>query len=256
MCAFNLFLRPNMKAVAVCAIFGFVAAVTCGDVREAYKAETCCGAATKVFDEEKIHAPPTDCQASVWSHLVGKNYGFDLVDLTDAQKDATTCSTKPAIAAGRSTCPMAVPEQECYYPVTLQALIDSGHKNYTWIPQTQTNEHAPDGAYVYQMEGGTFTGVTGTVKYKNIVANPDQWAVAGSPTLKFTCGLTMERPTSFADAAKLGMAEKCRKGPVSIDAAPFTAYQNYMWVQLEGMTCGAYVYEVTAGGPLVYHSCG
>lgn len=196
------------------------AELTCHSVKESYKHGGCCGNPNKGFVAGDLYPEAEGCY----------DFGFDLVDLEASQSTG-----------------MAVPPQAAYQPVTLQALIDSGHVNYTWISQLETNEHAPGGAYVYQMQGGGLL-------YKNIVPK----AVADGPMLAFGCGKPLGMVATFADAESLGTALMYRSGPVSIDAMPFKAYSKYAWVQLSGMDCGAFVYEVKARGAkaLYYHTCG
>lgn len=208
--------KPSATPVRAC----YDAQLTCGSVKTAYKAGLCCGSPSKDFDAGHLYAAGKDCM----------DFGFDMVDLTAAQSVG-----------------MEVPQPEAYYPVTLQSLIDGGHVNYTWLPQTRTNQHAPSGAYVYQMSNGS-------ILYKNIVPK----AVADGPHLAFTCGHPLPMLATFADAENLGKAMMYRSGPVSIDAMPFKAYSKYTWVQLSWMDCGAFVYEVKAKDrkALYYHTCG
>lgn len=196
------------------------AALTCHGVKAAFRGGECCGNPNKGFDAGDLYPDAEGCL----------DFGFDLVDLEAGQ-----------------TAGMAVPPQAAYQPVTLQALIDSGHVNYTWISQLETNEHAPSGAYVYQMQGGGLL-------YKNIVPK----AVADGPDLAFGCGRPLPMLATFADTELLGKAMMYRSGPVSISSMPFGAYSHYAWVQLSWMGCGAFVYEVAAQGAkaLYYHTCG
>merc|ERR1719174_2263461 len=68
------------------------------------------------------------------------DFGFDLEDLqlTAEQQRRFT-----------------VPADNCFYPVTLQSLIDEDHLEYTWLPQTMVDTSlAPSGAYLYKMGSG------------------------------------------------------------------------------------------------------
>jgi len=128
--------------------------------------------------------------------------------------------------------------------VTLPAFIDAGLVNYSWVPHSRSNEHAPSGAFVYQTSSGG-------VLYKKIASVPVDTADA----LVFSCAHTMPRAMTVQDAKVLGTASRCFEDTISLQTAPFTSYSHFSWVQMPWMNCGAFVYQTQSEGSLMYHTC-
>ena len=160
-----------------------------------------------------------------------------------------------------------VPSAECFDPITLPALISSGHLEYAWVPwSTMDDERAPHGAFVYKMRKGS-------IIYKKIVSvDPDD----PEATLKFGPQASIDGPQTFDEAlagsagpgwpnalilTELKKSIQCTKAAISYTTKePFAGYKAFTWaagpftVAGPNSECGSYVYEKKDGG-LVYHSC-
>lgn len=194
-------------------------AATCGHAKAAYKQDKCCGNPNEEFHFENIFPEPE-------KECIG--YGLKMTTLSSDHISG-----------------MHTPADECYYPVTLKALLDAGEKEYTYIGQSHTNEHAPDGAYVYKMDDGS-------LRYKKIELT------AGScdgADLCFTCDHTLPMLTDFKDAKLLGKAMTCSSDVISVDALK-GEYSHYAWVQFPGQGCGSFLYQRPDGLPMVHKTCG
>jgi len=208
------------------------AAETCGDVKEMYREQDCCGMPEKIFNFDHHDY----------------EYAFSLTNLdTDV-----TASWIP-------------PLDSCFYPVTLPALIESGHTQYSWVPWNGIPEQdisvAPSGAFVYKMGDGSFL-------YKKIASVPVDDPAA---TLRFTKAKTFNKGMTFEEVAGMvadgdhNVAELqkvigCSEAPISLTTEPFNSYAKFTWAagpfSMAGPNsgCGAYVYEKKDGG-IVYHAC-
>jgi len=191
-------------------------ALNCGDVKAAYRSETCCGMESQAFDEQTLYPQASDCAS----------FAFDMTDLTPEQNVG-----------------ISVPEDACFYPVTLPALVDLGLTNYAFVPHSGSNEHAPSGAFVYKKADNT------------ILIKAISRSTSEAPHLPFGCAKAMPRMMNLEETVIMGRAATCSQATISLESAPFNAYSNFNWVQLPWMTCGAFVYQTIENGPLMYHTC-
>lgn len=193
-------------------------AVTCAHAKAAYKMNECCGNPAAKFDENHLFPEPKqDC--------VG--YGMKMEILGDDK------------VAG-----MGAASDDCFYPVTIQALLDAGEEHYTYLGQSHTNAHAPDGAFVYKMAGGG-------LRYKKVVIQD----TCEGADLCFSCDHTLGRLTTFEEAKMMSKAMTCSSDVITVDALK-DSYSHYAWVQFPGQTCGSFIYQKTHGMPLVHKTCG
>lgn len=160
-----------------------------------------------------------------------------------------------------STESFPVPQRQCFYPVTVQALLDSGHREYSWVPPNKIPKAhlnlAPSGAFVYKMNDKS-------ILFKSIapVSADDPNAV-----LKFSNAVTWSKEDTFADVSKLNSADpeikelqqsiECFEADITLNIHPFDTYRKFVWTseafKYQG-GCGAYVYEEKPKG-IVYHAC-
>lgn len=193
-------------------------AVTCGQAKEVYKKHNCCGNPNAEFDENELHpAPASDC--------VG--YGMNMITLDESQIDG-----------------MKVPTDECYYPVTIQALLDAGEEHYTYIGQTHTNANAPDVAFVYKL-------ASGGLRYKKV----EIVATCEGAALCFSCDHTLGRLSTFDEAVMISKAMTCSSDAISVPSL-MTSYTHYAWVQMPHEMCGSFIYQRPGDLPLVHKTCG
>jgi len=193
--------------------------VTCGAAKAAYKKHDCCGNPNAEFDEDDLHHMPSkDC--------IG--YGLTMTTLQDDQVSG-----------------MATPADSCYYPVTLPELLAAGELHYTYIGQSLTNEHAPDGAFVYKMEGGG-------LRYKKVELTD---GTCSDGQLCFSCDHTISRLSSFEETKLMSKAMECSSDIISVEALKGT-YSHYAWVQMPEEQCGSFIYQKADGHPLVHKTCG
>mmetsp|Transcript_9089 Transcript_9089/g.28850 ORF Transcript_9089/g.28850 Transcript_9089/m.28850 type:complete len:205 (+) Transcript_9089:26-640(+) len=159
-----------------------------------------------------------------------------------------------------------VPADKCFHPITLHALKESGHVEYTWVPWSlMKSDLAPNGAFVYKLDDGS-------ILYKAIkaVAPNDPSAV-----LKFHAQTELVETTFFSAKTLEAVMEhpadtivtemqrgiECGAADISFTTTePFAGYSKFFWAagpfMLAGPSsdCGAFVYEQKGGG-LVYHAC-
>jgi len=193
--------------------------LTCGDIDAVYQSQQCSGDEDMDFDEGMLYQPADDCV----------DYAFTLEDMPQEQ-DLDF-----------------VPAQECFYPVTLPSMIDAGLVRYSWVPHSRSNEHAPSGAFVYQVDERNGGGVL----YKKLTSVP----VHTPGALVFSCAHAMPQAMTLSETSVLGTAAQCFEAPISLQSEPFTAYTDFFWVQMPWNNCGAFVYQTRGNGPLMYHTC-
>jgi len=152
------------------------------------------------------------------------------------------------------------PDSQCFYPVTLEALLQSDHVKYSWLPHTKIPERkkdvAPAGAYVYEMKDGSY-------RFKTIKKVP---VSAENAVLKFGDAVTWEKAKTFEEivggtiegdeATELEKAIGCFQADISLTEEPFSSYKQFVWAAgpFGKGKCGAFVYEKKDGG-IVYHEC-
>ena len=223
---------PLEWTLLVLAVLQTAGAQICWDVKAQYKTQGCCDQSAQEFDMNPLQ----------------DEYAFSLTDLSQ-----TTTANWPT------------PSQGCFYPVTLPALINSGHRNYSWVPHDSPgyagfSTVAPSGAFVYEMDDGSFL-------YKAIASVAID---ATDATLKFRRASDWTQQTTFQEVndttateystMELQSAISCFESSVSLSAQPFNEYNKFVWTagpfSLAGKNsgCGAFVYQKTNGG-IVYHAC-
>ncbi|CAE8743975.1 unnamed protein product [Polarella glacialis] len=152
------------------------------------------------------------------------DFGFDLVDLTSSESEGLTAPADP----------------DCFYSVTIDALLDAGLMNYSWIPHSKSNENAPSGAFVYKKADGTLL-------YKKIVSNPSSDAA-----LQFSCQKPLVLET-VQHTEELSKGTGCFNDTVSLASKPFVDYSTFAWVRFSTMPAGGFVYQLKGTGALVVH---
>ena len=226
---------PLEWTLLVLAVLQTAGAQICGDVKAQYKTQGCCNQSAQEFDMNPLQ----------------DEYAFSLTKLS--QTDTANWPT---------------PNQGCFYPVTLPALINSDHRNYSWVPHDSTEmgpyaeflANAPSGAFVYEMADGSF-----------------EWDAIASVAIDATDAALIFRrasdwthQTTFQEVndatatdystMELKSAISCFESSVSLSAQPFNEYSKFVWTagpfSLAGKNsgCGAFVYQKTNGG-IVYHAC-
>eukprot|EP00984_Skeletonema_dohrnii_P027430 scaffold16972_cov94-Skeletonema_dohrnii-CCMP3373.AAC.2 len=160
----------------------------------------------------------------------------------------------------------APPADECFYDVTVPALLDMDYVKYAWIPWSKlSNESlaiAPHGAFVYKTTNDTLV-------YEAIslvpVDSPEADLVFGLSEPFCTAAKTFDEITSGkvnCSSDDEVMNERIRTGlncwasPMSYQTEePFINYKKFAWVSADASKCGEYVYELKDGTGLVQHSC-
>jgi len=252
---------PLEWSLLVLAVLQIAGAQICGDVKTEYKTQGCCNNKTQKFDLKPLQ----------------DEFAFSLTELsqTDTGPDGGwdwPSAVFPLLAGENDARPITDPA--CFYPVTLPALTDSGHKTYSWIPHDSPAmasfpsflTQAPSGAFVYKMYDGTFL-------YRKITSvaidDPDATIIfrrasdwTHQTTFQEVMNLTIT-PDIATDYStnELKRALSCFGGSsVSLPGQPFNDYHRFVWTagpfSLAGHNseCGAFVYEKIGGG-IVYHAC-
>ena len=160
----------------------------------------------------------------------------------------------------------APPADECFYDVTVPALLDMDYVKYAWIPWSKlSNESlaiAPNGAFVYKTTNDTLV-------YEAInlvpVDSPEADLVFGVSEPFCTAAKTFDEITSGkvnCSADDEVMNERIRTGlncwasPMSYQTEEsFVNYKKFAWVSADASKCGEFVYELKDGTGLVQHSC-
>ncbi|KAL7431190.1 hypothetical protein ACHAXM_002574 [Skeletonema potamos] len=161
---------------------------------------------------------------------------------------------------------VAEPADECFYDVTIPALLDEGFVKYAWVPWSKlSNESlaiAPHGAFVYKTTNDTLV-------YEALslvpVDSPNATLIFGFGKPFCTAAKTFDDITSGkvnCSSDDEVMNERIRTGlncwasPMSYTTnEPFVNYKEFAWVSADATKCGEYVYELKDGTGLVQHSC-
>merc|ERR1712166_126495 len=253
---------PLEWSLLVLAVLQIAGAQICGDVKTEYKTQGCCNDKTQKFDLKPLQ----------------DEFAFSLTEISQTNTGPDGGWDWPHPPDGTGTDGLfSETEANCFYPVTLPALTESGHLTCSWIPHDSPAmatfpsflTEAPSGAFVYKMDDGTFL-------YKKITSvaidDPDATIIfrrASDWTHQTTFEEVIDAPPDDLSTNALKNAVSCQSldldsrsfgSSVSLGGQPFNDYHRFVWTagpfSLAGKNsaCGAFVYEKIGGG-IVYHAC-